>query len=213
VKRIRTFETFNTDLEIISDKIVDDIHTTCQENNIEFVLSNTDKVDAGDNYLCNGYFDDDGKSLTVAIKKDIKEWLPILMHESCHMEQYIQQTKSWTDYIDNDFDMWAWLDGKEYNESEINTGVDICKNMELECERKTIQKMKKYGLENFFNFEEVIQKTNSYILFYNYIKKYRKWYKEGPYNIKEIWKNMPKTMDINYDDLNDILAASYLKCV
>jgi hypothetical protein len=36
-------------------------------------------------------------------------------------------------------------------------------------------------------------------MFYGAIKKYRKWYKKPPYEIKEVWDKMPYYFLNNYD--------------
>jgi hypothetical protein len=91
-------------------------------------------------------------------------------------------------------------------DNEIRTSIIV----EVDCEKRTVEKIKKYGLDSIINIDEYIQKSNAYVLFYLWMRKNRKWYTIGkePYNIPDVVSVMPKTFDIDYTELSpDILDA------
>jgi hypothetical protein len=63
------------------------------------------------------------------------------------------------------------------------------------------------------NVEEEIQKANSYILFYTFIKEVRKWNTPGkaPYQVKEVWSKMPKTFNMDYFTVSSEISELYKK--
>lgn len=83
--------------------------------------------------------------------------------------------------------------------------------VELDCEKRTIEKAKKYNLP--VNIKEEIQKANSYILFYTFVKESRKWNTPGkaPYQIREVWSKMPDTFEIDYAQIPEDIRELYRK--
>lgn len=191
----------------------------CKEKNIKLKLVNEQGVPYGDSKsLVNGYFDGEGyfgegSVLACSMGKDVKYWFPVLMHESSHMDQYIENDPTWVNNLgleqtDN------WINGDDTVDlniisEEIRTSMDI----EIDCEKRTIEKIKKFELEDILDIDEYIQKSNAYILFYLWMKKHRKWYTIGkePYAIPEIYKNMSKTFNIDYTYLSDNLESLFNK--
>ncbi len=183
---------------------IDHLKNFAKENNIKLFLSPEKGVSlGGPNILCNGYFDGDNRLLACAMGKDISYWLLILLHESSHMDQFLENDPAWTNNIGL-VQTDEWLAGKEDVDlnviaEEIRTSIDI----EVDCEKRTVEKIKKWSLDKIIDTEEYIQKSNAYILFYLWMKKNRSWYTIGkePYNIDEIVSIMPKTFDIDYTKL------------
>ena len=73
------------------DKFLLDVKQTCKDHGIKFKLVNASKVPITKNLKSIGYFD--GESLVVSRKHNF--WLPVLIHESCHMDQWIEKCKLW----------------------------------------------------------------------------------------------------------------------
>ena len=176
-----------------------------KEHNVKLHLPKEKFIDDGDGRLCNGYFDDDPDPiLAVAIGKDEKEWLPILVHEFGHMNQWIENHPYWTnlrgpkgeasDLLDQ------WLKGKEFTKKTINSFTKALINVEYDCEVRTLKEIKKFNLP--IDSEVYIQKSLSYVLFYHVVRKTKQWYTPGlePYMIPEVFSAMPKTMDINVQE-------------
>lgn len=220
MKRLKTYELFRESVENVTSEIqqlIEDIKEKAKENGVKIILEDSKTVPyAVGGFPVSGYFIDYGNPvLAVATGKPLKDWIMVLAHEGSHMEQCIENSPFWANsFIDGreavEF-IDEWCGGKEFSKEQVD---DICKRaleVELDCEKRTIQKAIKYNLP--INIEEEIQKANSYILFYTFIKQVRKWNTTGkaPYMIKEVWSKMPKTFDMDYFSVSDDIAVLYKK--
>ncbi len=191
---------------------INDLKSYTKKKGIKLYLSPDKGVEyVGGGFMCNGYFDSDGQTLACALGKDISQWLIILLHESCHMDQWIEQVPEWTENIGME-NIDKWLGGDDnVNMEEIDEEVRTSMLVELDCEKRTVEKIKKYNLDSIINIDEYIQKSNSYILFYLWLRKNRKWYTIGkePYNQSEVVSVMPKTFDIDYTTLDPKIEKVY----
>ena len=177
--------------------ISDTIHL-CSEHSVEFKLVASSKVPLGNKIYCNGYFwansgADNSHKLVVATKKPIKEWLPILVHESCHLDQYIENPNKFVedDCIDR------WLNGEKVYDKDIRKGISASKRLELDCEKRTVRKIKKYNLP--IDVKEYIQKSNLYIHFYNWVYLNRRWVPKGKtLYTKPLYSLMNTSFDKSY---------------
>jgi len=168
-------------------KLIGEVAYKCIQNKIFFHLDFVNKVDQ-ENLPCSGYFDE--KSLVVATnKKNVREWLDVLVHESCHLDQFLERSKLWVSDDESLCIVEAWIKKKNISEQRRDRGFTNTIALELDCEKRTIAKIKKYSLD--INKEEYIQKANSYLFAYLYALIYRKWY-PTPYENPRIWKRMPK---------------------
>jgi formyltetrahydrofolate synthetase len=81
------------------------------------------------------------------------------------MDQFIEQVSSWTENLDlKETDKWLEGDNNvdmERVSNEIKTGIQV----ELDCEKRTVEKIKKWGLEFVVSVNEYIQKANAYTYF------------------------------------------------
>lgn len=182
----------------------------CSIYHVNFNLSNERVIHLKNGTEANGYFDatNNGQpTLAVACGQPQENWLITFLHESCHMDQWIEKTKEWNDCIVADnvesLDLVdLWLDRKiELSPRQLNRYINTSRNIELDCEKRAVNKIKKYKLP--VNTEEYIQRANAYIFFYTLIKKTRKWYKieSAPYNNKEVWSQMPDYFISNYNKI------------
>ena len=69
----------------------------CKENGIKCDLRNVKYLKLSGNIRCSGYFDEESKQLVVAMNRP--DWLGILVHEYCHLTQWTDGVKVWTDTI------------------------------------------------------------------------------------------------------------------
>ena len=168
-------------------KLIADVANKCLQNNFSFNLVYKKSVQAGKGIECSGYFDE--KELIVAAKK--KEWLDVLVHESCHLDQFTENSKYWRTGEDGIIVLDSWLEKKKnYTNNRLEKAIKNTILLELDCEKRTVRKMKKYGIK--FNESHYIQKANSYLLSYWASYRDRKWY-PFPYEKKIIYNKMPKT--------------------
>ena len=147
-----------------------------------------------DGIRCSGYFEDSEKLLVVAMKSPIA--LEILVHEFGHLTQYLDNCKPWKNLGDSLDNTFSWLSGKSV--SNIEKHIDAVKLMELDNERRSVQIIKKFNLK--IDIKLYIKKANSYIYFYNMIKKTRRWSSpnNSPYNNKNILAIMPDKFQKTY---------------
>ena len=195
-------------------KMIDDTRKTAEEHGVKVYFPEADHV-LYNGIGVSGYFIDNGEpTIACAISGDIKVWGAVMAHESSHMDQWIENSKYWTEnYIDGkeavDW-MDQWCAGKvEFTDGELDDIIRRAIGVELDCEKRTIEKEKKYGLP--LDPIEETQKAVSYIWFYRFVKDSKKWNDIGkaPYLIKEVWSQMPKTFDIDYMEMPEKIKNLY----
>jgi hypothetical protein len=202
-----------TESDITKVKVfIEDLKIYTKENNIKLILSPEKGVQFSEGgILCNGYFDDITSTLACALGKDVSQWLVILLHESCHMDQWVEKVPEWTENVGMD-NIEKWLNGDDsVNMNNIDNEIRTSIIVEVDCEKRTVEKIKKYELDSIINIDEYIQKSNAYVLFYLWMRKNRKWYTIGkePYNIPDVVDIMPKTFDIDYTILDSNIEKTY----
>jgi hypothetical protein len=188
-------------------KLISDIMTQCVQHGINFRLEYTDQVDQ-ENIPCSGYFDED--TLAVATKKEkMEDWLDVLVHESCHLDQLLEGPPVWIPDKDSLFIVEDWIHGKNLNKKTLEKGFKNAIKLELDCEKRTVAKMLKYKIR--FNKKQYIQRANSYLFAYTYAFINKAWYPK-PYEKPKIYNHMPTkflTVD-EYFDINSDYFQYYL---
>jgi hypothetical protein len=168
-------------------KLIADISKKCIENKINFRLEYAEQVDTN-NIPCSGYFDE--KSLVVATKKKkLQDWLDILIHESCHLDQFVEKSKVWCPDELGLFVVESWIQNKKINSKKVVEAFHNTILLELDCEKRTVKKIKKYKLN--FNIDLYIQKANAYLYGYGVSFKKKVW-PNRPYERPSIINKMPK---------------------
>lgn len=155
----------------------------CIDNNISLKFISQNSVDM-DSFECSGYFDE--KEIAVATKK--KDWVDVLVHESCHLDQFLEKSPFWFDDEIGMHVVEKWIQKKHNNAKKAHQCFLNVIKMELDCEKRTIKKLKKYDLK--VNKNNYIQQANSYLFSYVYSFKNKKWYPK-PYEKNKIVKKMP----------------------
>jgi hypothetical protein len=177
---------------------VDFVKKETMNNGIKCILSLSKYViiKSEGNVRCNGYFDDDKRVLKCAINKPLEDWLPILVHEFSHFEQWKYQCKIWADYDNAECAslFFDWVNGKESNLDLVKKSYLLIKELELDCELRAINNITRFKLPIDLDF--YIRKSNAYVLFYDCVFFNRKWYKSGkaPYENADILSSMPKNI-------------------
>lgn len=166
-------------------KLLADVALLCIKHRVDLKLLASDHVMA-DGIRCSGFFDE--ASLAIATYKAAVDWQTILVHESCHLDQWIEKSPYWkrSDWgimkIDN------WLKKKKCPQEDLLKAFKDTIKLELDCEKRSVKKIKKYKLD--ISKPLYIQKANSYLFSYWHCYKYREWY-GFPYNQKKIYSKMP----------------------
>lgn len=183
-------------------KVICSIKRKAKRHNVElrFGLAKTVHVDDKDEDGCGGYFKHsrNKSELAVAIGSHVNCWLPVFIHESCHMDQQFDH------FIKKKIDQWQiayinyfeWLSGeKELTEAEIKKYTYEVMECERDCDERAVKKILKNKLP--IDVEEYIQKSNTYIFGYIIFTEKRKWFNHLN-NLNEIWRKAPNTfVDLN----------------
>lgn len=180
---------------------IGDIIKKLAKNNISVVLSNKRRVEIAEvnNMKVHGYFDETNRRVVVATYCKELDWLLILLHEYSHVCQFLENIDIWSKSSKVDYKIDDWLSGTDYTKKEIKEAFNKLVKVELDCEKRTVNLIKRYSLN--VNIEKEIQRMNSYLYFYEICRRIRKWYKKAPYDIFKIVNIMPYTFQKNYNKL------------
>lgn len=180
-----------------------DVILNCIKNGVEFSTVNSTK--AGN---CSGEFTliDDIPKLIIATTKNLPDWLEVLIHESCHLDQYLEMG-SYEKFKCAD-KLFELLENNPYSK-ELPELIIQTRDIELDCERRSLDKIHNYGLLWLIDPKNYIKKANAYLLFYTYMIQSRRWYDVPPYDIPEIVDNCPDYFLEDYNDLDVNLREIY----
>ena len=184
---------------------LEDLKILCKKNKIKLQLINKSFIDC-DGSSISGYFDGDSKIMAVATKKKVINWIQILIHESCHLDQFIENTKEWNDCtIRKVHDAYSLLDlwlnhGIEFTEKQLKNIIRKIIICERDCDTRAITKIKQYGLQDIINIDLYTQQANAYHLSYCIVARIRKWNKPllAPYMLSKITKKFSKRMSKSF---------------
>jgi hypothetical protein len=189
------------------------VKSECEKHGVEYRRFNAPFVELTESIKCSGFFSDgtdesfDHPILCFADERT--DWLEILVHEYCHMTQW----------LDGDhFDLWGkavdaidfvdkWIGGEDI--SGIEEYINISRDLELDNEKRSVEMMKKFDLP--IDISKYIKKSNAYVHFYNYLKTTRKWSVPGnaPYQNENILNAMSENFDMEYSYLTEDLKKLY----
>ena len=142
----------------------------------------------GDGVEVNGYYDNSTKTLSVGMKQNKEKILPLIAHEYCHFLQWKENSKYSIEHDNKSIFFWNWMDGCDELPSDwIDDACKACLNLELDCERRTIDIITKHGLP--IDVAKYAKQAESYIYFYLYMRIHRKWYETDrePYNLESVY--------------------------
>lgn len=156
-----------------------------------------------DGLNCSGYFSETEPELVVACYKPVPDWLRILVHETCHRDQWAENSKWWKYKVDG-YDPLIWLHEWLSGETELRgkkladvlTGSAM---IELDCEVRSVDKIKEFELP--FDICEYRKKANAYVWLYQCMRYTRRWYKVPPYSVPAVWQAMPNDFDNDYSKI------------
>ena len=184
--------------------IITDIQRKAEKAGIKIdLVKNVSILVEGETTPTNGYFCSTDRVLAVAIDKPVDDWLPIFIHESCHMDQFLQDEFQWEKWNVGYTMFFDWIEGKkELNKKTLLRAFKDIIDCEKDCEKRTVEKIKKY--ETGIDVARYTQMANLYLYSYAYIMKVRKW-KTGIYKNKELTDLCPKTFQADYTKIHSKL--------
>lgn len=152
-------------------KLIEDITIQCLKNGISLRIY--DHTSLAGNI---GSFNNDDKVLMVCTggKEADNYWIGTLIHESCHMDQWIEGSliyKKW----DCALDIQEWMNGSKWRKAEVTETIKRTINLELDCEKRSVNKIDKYKLGYVINRDMYIKRANFYIYIIKALQVFRKW--------------------------------------
>ena len=139
-------------------------------------------------------------TLAVATGKPEDEWLQILIHEGCHMDQYRENSAAWrNNTMPDGREAVDWLDQWCAGELELDPAaladvVARAKQVELDCERRALAVIAEYRLP--IDPSDYARRANAYVHFYSHVAKTRRWSPpdQAPYQLPEVWGRAPAVL-------------------
>jgi phosphorylcholine metabolism protein LicD len=170
----------------------------CFEYGVKCRLKNVTYVKLSGNIKCSGYFDSEVPELVVAMNR--KDWIEILVHEYCHLTQWVDNIPLWNKSAVSLEKIDVWLSGGEVR--GINRHLGVARDLELDNEKRSVALIREWGLK--VDVEHYIQKANAYVQFYNYMGISRRWSKPGnsPYSNENLINEMPDKFNMNYKKMS-----------
>lgn len=166
----------SSDNEIVQ-KFIDYVHSHLRKHKFKLVL-HIDSLKIGDNPV-SGYFSEDDKEIVISIKEE--NWLDVLVHEYNHFVQFVNNEECYINLNQGESnflsEMWDWLDKEEeYEQARLDLIFETVVKMELDCEKKSIETIKKFDLP--IDLNEYVSTAHIYLYFYLYARKFRVWFPE-----------------------------------
>lgn len=187
----------------------------CKKNSVKFKPYKRSYIKLTDDIKCGGFFDDGSdpklRKATLAFAQGRKDFLELMVHEYCHMTQWIDGIDLWEISASSMTTIDEWLSGVDYPMEEVEAALNASRELELDNEKRSAEMFKKWDLPVDVNL--YIKKSNAYVLFYNYMKISRKWSAPGnaPYTNKNILDAMSDKFDMDYEILSEELIELFKK--
>jgi len=187
----------------------------CKKNKVIFKPYKRGYIKLTNDIKCGGFFDDgsnpETRKATLAFAQGRADYLELLVHEYCHMTQWIDGIDLWEASSGAMSTIDEWLSGVDHPMEEVEAALNAARDLELDNEKRSAEMFRKWDLPVDVNL--YIKKANAYVLFYNYMKTSRKWSVPGnaPYTNKNILEAMSDKFDMDYENLSEGLVELFKK--
>lgn len=198
------------DAPVGCQRMLTDIRAVARKHGIKlrFTTKKLVKTNPKDS-ASTGYFDENRKVLAVSNFNDLYTFISVLAHESCHMDQYINDRYFWDKCSVGYTLFFQWLeDGVDVKQSQLEECVQDIIRLELDCEIRSIKKLKKYKIPVDFN--DYIKKTNCYLYGYLFFLEKRQWI-PAIYQDEEVWKKASSRLSKSYKKIPSRLRKAFEK--
>lgn len=165
-----------------ADEVLAEIMRRCRTFGVTVIISPSRNIKGDDGTESGGWFCGDTRRLAVSTGCSEEGWLGLLLHEYCHLTQWVEDTPLWRAYDDG---MWRWLAGKQVKNPRA--AVRSVQALEEDCERRTVRLI--HELQAPISVEGYTRSANAYLHFHNVIADKRKWYRPGT-----IMQDIPELM-------------------
>jgi hypothetical protein len=202
---------FVQNLSDTEKKFLKFVKSECKKYGVKLLLKHRERIKVGEKMWGSGYFDESGPTLAVACGRP--DWLSILVHEYCHLTQWVDQIKEWkkANTYDSCWYMEKWLVGESVKNPYFH--INNMRDIELDNEKRAVKLIKQHELDSIINLEKYIQGANAYVGYYNYMKTTRKWIssENSPYENKKLLKSMPTSFRMNHKKLSKKMFGLFVK--
>jgi hypothetical protein len=185
----------------------------CKKHGVKFKPYKRSYVKLTDDIKCGGYFDDgsDSGKPVLAFAQGREDFIELMVHEYCHMTQWLEGIELWEICSDSMTIIDEWLSGKDHPDKLVECAINNSRDLELDNEKRAVKIFKEWNIP--VDLELYTKKANAYVNFYNYMKTTRKWSDPGnsPYTNKNILEAMSNKFDMNYQELTPGLIELYKK--
>jgi hypothetical protein len=185
----------------------------CKKHGVKFKPYKRSYVKLTDDIKCGGYFDDgsDSGKPVLAFAQGRGDFIELMVHEYCHMTQWLDGIELWEICSDSMNIIDEWLSGKDHPDKLVECAINNSRDLELDNEKRAVKIFKEWNIP--VDLDLYTKKANAYVNFYNYMKTTRKWSNPGnsPYTNKNILEAMSDKFDMNYKELTPGLIELYKK--
>ena len=180
-------------------QFIDHVKLECKKYGVKCSLKDVKYLKPTPSIRCTGYFDDESGTLQVAMKS--KSAFETLVHEYCHLTQWVERVPVYMKATKYLLGVDAWISGKNAADHVVDACIQGVVDLELDNERRSVKTIEKFNLD--IDKEQYIRKANAYIYFYHWMRKTRKWSKPEnvPYANKSIIKEMPTNLRGKYTSI------------
>jgi hypothetical protein len=193
-------------------KFVNDVVAYAKKHSIKLRVVDEKNVDG--QYA--GYFSsEDPNELAIAVKKPLEQWVSVLLHELNHAVQNEENSALFGQLGEGEDEFYTWVSGEMPKHFDKQASLMKSLFIESDCEQRTVNSIVKYGLQDLINPVEYAQKANTYVTFYKYVARKRKWNAEGktPYEVKNVWKLFPTKVELFGCPLRKKYREAFEKCM
>lgn len=194
---------------------INSVRRKAKKHGIEVFFSKEDVVydSNNDNVGCGGFFGEELNRLATATNHNLTHWFSIFIHEACHMEQWIERREWFESKIEIYSRFFEWLTyDKEYTRKQLEESRQAIIEIEQDCEKRAVEKIKKYKFKNI-TIKRYVQEANCYLYLYSFMLQRRKWYNSVshkgmcwqlcPTRFPKDYKKIPKKLFLAFTEVAD----------
>lgn len=180
----------------------------CKPYGVKCSLRKVKYLRLSGNIKCSGFFEG-GDTPMLAVSMNRADWIEILVHEYCHLTQWVDGIELWDKADVSLVKVDDWLSGK--NVRNIDKHLAVARDLELDNEKRSVALIKEWGLN--VDLDCYIKKANAYIQFYNHLGKTRRWSKpsNSPYGNMNIYNAMPTNFRMRYSKMSKKVEDLFVK--
>lgn len=153
-------------------------------------------------------------TLSVAVGVPFEDWFPVLVHEFCHANQYVDDRKKFRAMDISSDRVFEWTGGKDFSDQDLDQAFSDSIWLESDCEARVMEAIKTHRLGHLIEAAEYAQKGNAYAQFYQHLRNTRTWYVTGqcPYKLTEVWSLFPTTVFVGTMSLTAEQTKAFADC-